>query len=126
MPRLPNTDGVEPGNDSGYDQITEGAYKLKIVKFKEQASKEGWLKIWFRAEGFRGYVWGDISLKPEKLRKLKELKVALGLPDSEIDMDSLIGREVWGHCFDDNGYASVDKYSDTEAGLASADDDLPF
>lgn len=127
MAQLPKTDGVEPGDDSGYELITEGSYKLKIIKFKERVSQKGnnWLKIWFKAEGFPGFVWGDISLKPEKLRKLKELKVALGLPDSEIDMDSLIGREVWGHCFDDGGYASVDKYSDSEAGLES-EDDLPF
>jgi hypothetical protein len=127
MPQLPDTSNAEPGDDNSFEPITEGSYKLKIVKFKQRTTKKNtiWLKVWFKTDGFPGFIWGDISLNPDKLRKLKEFKLALGLSDSPIDMDELVGRELWGHCCDDGGYASVDRYSDTEQGLES-DDDLPF
>ena len=132
MEQLPDTSGTTAGDDYGFDPITEGNYLLKITKCKTRISKSGkpWLKIWFKSESFPGYAWGDISLSPEKLKKLKQLKVAIGLGDAQTDTEALVGRQVWGHCKDDEGFASVDKYADTKEGLEAIedeiDDDLPF
>ena len=129
MSQLPDTSGTTAGDDYGFDPIKEGSYLLTVEKYKTRLSKNDkpWLKIWFKAEGVSGYVWGDISLSPDKLKKLKQLKEAIGLPDGPTDTEMLIGKQVWGHCIDDNGFATVDKYAKSQDELEKMNDDnLPF
>jgi hypothetical protein len=141
---MPDTTGTKPSNDD-FGKIKDGWYQVKIDKYKERVSQKGnkWLKLWLISLSYSGFAWIDVSLKPDKLGRLKLLKDCLGLTDNESDFEKLLGGKFWAYCFtDDGGYGSASKIADIKSDPPKEpeeeifypsvgndkpnDDDLPF
>lgn len=123
---LPNTTGVKPGDD--FAPIEEGWYSVYIKKGAVKTSQKGtqYIKFWFGADtGYDGTIWGDVSLNLKKLGKLKELRDACGVPDTDKHLESFSGKTCWAYCVDDNGYAKATKYAKEKPIENSSPDSVP-